>query len=98
MSEEAVTVAAQQRYSSAVATIQVREVPEDSYDVLRRRARRSGQSIQAYMREQVIALARRPSPEELVEAVDQVWAEDGGRPPSRAVVRAAVRADQADRR
>jgi hypothetical protein len=46
-----------QRYSSAMATIQVREVPEESYEVLRRRARRSGQSIQAYMREQVIALA-----------------------------------------
>jgi hypothetical protein len=49
------------RYNSARATIQVREIPEDLYEVLRRRARRSGQSLQAYMRDQVVALARQPT-------------------------------------
>ena len=44
-----------------MATIQVREIPEDLYEVLRRRARRAGQSLQAYMRDQVMALAQQPT-------------------------------------
>lgn len=60
------------RYSSAVATIQVREVPEEAYEVLRRRARRAGQSIQAYMRDQVVALAARPTKEEAVESIETI--------------------------
>jgi antitoxin FitA len=53
-----------------MATIQVREIPEDAYEVLRRRARRAGQSIQAYMRDQVIALASRRTKEEAVAAIE----------------------------
>jgi len=62
------------RYNSAVATIQVREIPEDVYEVLRRRARLAGQSIQAYMRDQVMALARRPTKEEAIEQIEAVLA------------------------
>lgn len=39
-------------------TIQVRDLPDDVYDMIRRRARESGQSLQAYMRHQLIAQAR----------------------------------------
>ncbi len=42
-------------------TIRVRDVPEAVYETLRRRARRDGQSIQAYMRERVVELAETPS-------------------------------------
>ena len=57
-----------------MATIQVREIPEDLYEVLRRRARLAGQSMQAYMRDQVMALAARPSKAEAVEQIETVLA------------------------
>lgn len=52
-----------------MATIQVRDIPEADYEVLRRRARAAGQSIQAYMRDRVRELAQRPSPDELRAAI-----------------------------
>jgi antitoxin FitA len=55
-----------------MATIQVREVPEELYEVLRRRARRAGQSMQSYMREQLLALAGRPTKEEAIEEIEAV--------------------------
>lgn len=53
-----------------MATIQVRELPEESYEVLRRRARRAGQSIQLYMRDQLIALTGRPTKEEALATIE----------------------------
>jgi hypothetical protein len=55
-----------------MATIQVREVPEELYEVLRRRARRAGQSMQSYMREQLVALAGRPTKAEAIEEIEAV--------------------------
>ena len=55
-----------------MATIQVRELPEELYEVLRRRARRAGQSMQAYMRDQLVALAGRPTKEEAIEEIEAV--------------------------
>jgi antitoxin FitA len=49
-----------------MALIQIRDVPEDAYEVIRRRARRAGQSIQSYMLARVIELSRRPSPAEVL--------------------------------
>jgi antitoxin FitA len=40
-------------------TIQVRNVPDDAYEAIRRQAAVRGQSIQMYMREQVIEIAER---------------------------------------
>jgi plasmid stability protein len=65
-----------------MATIQVRELPEESYEVLRRRARRAGQSIQVYMREQLIALAGRPTKAESLAAIESVLARTAGGDPS----------------
>lgn len=53
-----------------MATIQIREIPEDSYEVVRRRARAAGQSIQAYMRDQVIAFARQPTVGEVLSELE----------------------------
>lgn len=53
-----------------MATVQIRELPEDSYETLRRRARRAGQSMQAYMRDQLVTLAARPTKEEAIEAIE----------------------------
>ncbi len=41
-----------------MATIQVRDIPDETYEWLREQARAAGQSLQAYMREQVVDLAR----------------------------------------
>jgi hypothetical protein len=49
-----------------MATIQIREVPEDAYEVIRKRARASGRSIQSYMREVVIDFAAHPTTEEVL--------------------------------
>ena len=55
-----------------MATIQIRDVPEDAYEEMRRRARRAGRSIQSYVRQQVIELAAHPSVEEAMAALAQV--------------------------
>jgi plasmid stability protein len=55
-----------------MATIQVREVPEESYEVLRGRARRAGKSLQTYMRDELVALAARPTKEESVKQIETV--------------------------
>jgi plasmid stability protein len=63
-----------------MATIQVREIPEDLYEVLRRRARRAGQSMQAYMRDQLVALAERPTKDEVIEEIEAILGRAGGEP------------------
>lgn len=57
-----------------MATIQIREIPEDTYETIRRRARAAGQSIQSYMRDQVLELANRRTKEEAWAAVDSALA------------------------
>lgn len=47
-----------------MATIQVRDISEDAYEVIRRRARAAGQSIQAYMRKRIERMASEPDDEE----------------------------------
>lgn len=61
-----------------MALIQIRDVPEDVYESIRRRARRAGQSIQAYMLARTIEIGRRPSPDEVIAALE---AELAGRSP-----------------
>lgn len=53
-----------------MATIQIRDLPEEIYETIRRRARAAGQSIQAYMREQVVDLAQRRTKAEAWAAVE----------------------------
>ncbi|AHI00923.1 hypothetical protein GCM10010174_14520 [Kutzneria viridogrisea] len=60
-----------------MATIQVRDIPEDAYETLRKRARAAGQSIQAYMRDQIIALASQRTKEEVVAAIDMTLLNEG---------------------
>jgi plasmid stability protein len=49
-----------------MATIQVRDIPDDVYDTIRRRAQEAGQSLQAYMRDQVVAMGSRPTRAEIL--------------------------------
>jgi plasmid stability protein len=55
-----------------MATIQVRELPEETYEIIRKRARARGMSIQAYMRERVIEWESRPTKAELLASVDEI--------------------------
>ena len=47
----------------------IRDVPDDTRDELAARAARVGQSLQEYLRAQLVALARRPSPDALWDRV-----------------------------
>jgi hypothetical protein len=53
-----------------MATIQIRDIPEDSYEIIRECARTAGQSIQTYMREQVIDFTARRTSKEAWDAVE----------------------------
>lgn len=77
-----------------MATIQVREVPEELYEVLRRRARRAGQSMQAYMREQLLALAGRPTKEEAIEEIEAVLERSRASEPSASSIVADLAAER----
>jgi plasmid stability protein len=61
-----------------MALIQIRDVPEDVYETIRLRARRSGQSIQGYMLARTIEIARRPTPSDVLADLEADVAE---RPP-----------------
>ena len=63
-----------QRYTNAMATIQIREIPEDAYEIIRKRARASGRSIQAYMREVVVDFAGHPTTDEVLAMMEAVRA------------------------
>jgi len=54
-----------------MATIQIRDIPEPAYEVIRLRARAEGKSIQAYMREQVIRMASNPTKDEAIAKLRQ---------------------------
>ncbi len=49
-----------------MATIQVRDIPDDIYETIRRRAAAAGQSLQSFMREQVVAMGSRPTRQEIL--------------------------------
>ena len=60
-----------------MATIQIRDVSEEAYELIRRRARAAGQSIQAYMKQAVERLAREPDDDELFADLERFVATHG---------------------
>lgn len=58
-----------------MATIQIREIPEEAYEVIRCRARAAGRSIQSYMRELVVEIAGQPTADEALAIMDAVRAD-----------------------
>lgn len=48
----------------------IRDVPDEVRDELAARAAQAGQSLQEYVRAQLTALARRPSPEQFWDRVE----------------------------
>lgn len=79
------------RYSGAVATIQVRDVPDEVAEIYRRRAQASGKSLQSYMREQLIAMARRRDKAEVMAIVEQALEHDPASGLSADTIRAGLR-------
>ncbi|TCO56731.1 FitA-like ribbon-helix-helix domain-containing protein [Actinocrispum wychmicini] len=69
-----------------MATVQIRDIPEDVYETIRERAHAAGQSIQAYMRDQVIDLAARRTKEEVLAAVESTLAKRTSAGPSRETI------------
>ncbi len=81
------------RQNGAMPSIQIKGVPVEVHEVLRRRARASHQSLQEFLLEQLIEQASRPT---LDEVLDRVATRSGGSAPAEVVVD-LVRADR-DRR
>jgi len=81
------------RYSGAMPSVQIKDVPDEVHAVLRRRAAAAGQSLQEYLRARLIADARQPT-------LDEVLGRAGGRAGGKvglAEAAALVRADRDDR-
>jgi len=71
-------------------SVQIKDVPEETHAVLRRRAAEAGQSLQEYLRARLVAEASRPT-------VDEVLNRAGGRAGGAVPFTAAVKALRADR-
>lgn len=54
-----------------MATIQIRDISEEAYETIRRRARAAGQSIQAYMKKQIERLASEPDEDALFSDLER---------------------------
>ena len=78
---------AQLRYCACMATIQIRDVSEEAYEAIRRRARAAGTSIQAYMKQAIERLASEPDDDELFADLEQFVAAHGIRLDIGAVLR-----------
>lgn len=61
-----------------MATIQIRDIPEDAYETIRRRAKAAGQSIQAYMRDQIVQLAGKRTKAEVMTELEAALQADPG--------------------
>ena len=66
------------RQNGAMPTIQVKDVPEETHRILRRRAAEAHQSLQEYLRSRLIADASEPT---LDEVLDRIGHRSGGRAP-----------------
>ena len=71
-------------------SVQIKDVPEETHAVLRRRAAEARQSLQEYLRTKLIEEARRPT-------VDEVLARAGARAGGSVTFKSATRALRTDR-
>jgi hypothetical protein len=62
-----------------MATIQIRDIPDDVHEYFQKEARASGQSLQAYMRERAIEWARQRARKAAVLAeLEEIMRKDRG--------------------
>lgn len=81
------------RHNGAMPSVQIKDVPEATHDVLRKRAAAAHQSLQEYLRSRLIAEASRPT---LEEVLDRAGGRSGGSIDFGEAVK-AVRGDRARR-
>ena len=62
-----------------MATIQIRDVPEDVHRAYRRRAAEAGMSMQEFLLAELVSAARAPTPAELVTEVERQMSDRQGR-------------------
>ena len=62
-----------------MATLQIRDVPDDVHRPYRRLAAAAGMSLQAYLTSELVGAARVPTPAELVAEVERSMSERQGR-------------------
>lgn len=77
-----------------MATIQVRDVPDDVHRTYRRRAAAAGMSLQEFLLGELVAGGRAPTPAEVVADVERRLAEDEGRGYAAGSSADAVRSDR----
>ncbi|MGH4025479.1 MAG: hypothetical protein ACRDRV_12970 [Pseudonocardiaceae bacterium] len=75
--------------------VQIRDLDDDTYAVLRGRAGAADMSLTQYLRQELSRLARTPTMGELLERADRRRARGGGA--SREAVEAAFEDDRSDR-
>jgi plasmid stability protein len=62
-----------------MATIQIRDIPDDVHEMLQQRARQAGQSLQAFMRQWVVDRARGEDRRAAVLGeLEEIMRRDGG--------------------
>lgn len=69
-----------------MASITIRDVPEETRDELAARAIRTGRSLQEYLRLQLIQLTKRPDPDAVLSNVRQRKQRTGSRLPAEAIL------------
>lgn len=80
-----------------MATIQIRDVPEDVHRTYRRRAVEAGMSLQEFLLSELVEGARSRTPAEVVEEIEQEIARRGGQGFSRASSAPFIRNDRDNR-
>lgn len=84
-----------ERYSGCVATIQIRDVPEDVHRTYRLRAAAAGMSLQELLRMELIRNASLRTPAEVVVEVEARLASEGHEGRARRSTAGTVRSDRA---
>ena len=80
-----------------MATIQIRDVPDDVHRAYRQRAAAAGMSLQEYLLAELVSAAREPTPAELVAQVERQISERQGQGYSAESSTEHVRAARDDR-
>ena len=81
------------RHNGAMPSVQIKDVPDETHAVLRRRAAAAHQSLQEYLRSRLIEDASRPT---LDEVLDRAGGRAGGSVPIKTAAK-VVREDRAGR-
>ena len=75
-------------------SIEVQNLPDDAYQILLRRAQQAGKSLEAYTRDESIALAARPTKHEAIEQIEAILKRTNPPNPTMASILEDLKADR----